>query len=81
MEELRELLRDLFIGATFDGEEVQGIDFTPYNDGAVMLNIRSCTDNWHHMLVPSANIQFVQDRLASVPAASPSSDSRVIISE
>ena len=75
--ELDELLRDLFLGATLDGEEVQGIDFTPYNDGAVLLNIRTCkplatnyTDSivWHQMIIPGTNIQMVRDRLASVPS-------------
>jgi len=74
--DLGELLRDLFLGATLDGEEVQGIDFTPYNDGAVLLNIRTCkpfamnyTDSiaWHQMIVPGTNLQMVRDRLASVP--------------
>jgi len=72
-EELSKLLTDLFVGAIFDDEEVQGISFTRYDDGAAMLNICCATNppimdsvRWHHILVPSAGIQFVQDRLTSV---------------
>ena len=61
--ELSELLTDLFIGAIFDEEEVQGIDFTRYNDGSAMLKICCATNqpytyHWHHILIPSAGIQF-----------------------
>jgi hypothetical protein len=69
--ELKALLQDLLIGAVLNNSEVQGINFTDYNDGAIILNIQardtlSSTETWHSMLLPRTNVQMVQDRLASV---------------
>jgi hypothetical protein len=72
-EELKELLRDVFLGAIFlDNEEVQGIHFDESNDGSMLLNIRcihhiSLSEEWHYILVPSENTQALRLRLASVP--------------
>lgn len=67
-EELANFLRDFLVGTTLDSDEVQGVNFTPYNDGAVLINIRGAA-NWHHIFAPNENMQFAQNRLESIPSA------------
>ncbi|MBO0790288.1 MAG: hypothetical protein J2P36_04990 [Ktedonobacteraceae bacterium] len=73
-QELEAVLRDLFLGTFLDdGEEVRGMHFTTFNDGAVLMSFHTLkpdpgkSEIWHTLLIPATNIQMVQDRLSSVP--------------
>jgi hypothetical protein len=69
--ELGEFLRDLLLGSTIESKEVQGIDFTDYNDESMQIRLRSHnpftgSDSWHCLFLPAKNIQMIQKRLTNI---------------